>query len=110
MFWLLDVHVSRPSSSHMLVHLCLQAAVEVPSFAAAAHPVTVGEFRSFVLEQHGYDRCALWDPSDFKHFKKAGQRHPATWTVKVSTPLYFLTEHQVVSSRVLSIHSCPLAR
>ena len=56
------------------------------AFKAAAFPVTVAAFKRFALEQHGYDRAELWSPKDFKHFRSVGQRHPATWTVKVSYP------------------------
>lgn len=63
--------------------LCVQKPVHVEAFAASTFPVTVGEYRSFALDQRGYDRPELWQPQDFKHFKQAGQRHPATWTVKV---------------------------
>ena len=56
----------------------------VPAFKAAAGPVTVAQFRQFVVEQHGYDRAELWSAEDFKHFKQAGQRWPATWTVQAS--------------------------
>lgn len=59
-----------------------QAPVTVPAFKAAAGPVTVAQFRQFVVEQHGYDRAELWSAEDFKHFKQAGQRWPATWTVQ----------------------------
>ncbi|KAK9789403.1 hypothetical protein WJX73_006308 [Symbiochloris irregularis] len=58
-----------------------QAPQKVEAFAAAAVPVTVAQFRSFILQENGYDRPELWDPTDFNHFRKSGQRHPATWTM-----------------------------
>ena len=48
----------------------------------AALPVTIGEFRGFVVAK-GYEKAEYWDPSHFGVVAST-QAAPSTWTVTVS--------------------------
>ncbi|GBG70901.1 hypothetical protein CBR_g8202 [Chara braunii] len=63
---------------------CPQMLTEVARpFLVASRPVTIAEFREFILEGRGYHRPEFWDCEDYAHFKARGQCYPATWTAVV---------------------------
>ena len=62
----------------------LQAPQPVQGFQASAAPVSIAEFRDFVLRGNGYTNAALWAPEHFAVMEAAKQRCPSTWTVTVS--------------------------
>ena len=52
----------------------------VGDLVVSTTPVTVAEYRDFILDG-GYDREGWWDKKeDFEHFKSMGHRMPATWS------------------------------
>jgi dimethylhistidine N-methyltransferase len=59
----------------------LQAPQHVKSFKVAARPVTIAEFRAFVVESKGYSQAELWEKEDFDLMEANGQRCPSTWTL-----------------------------
>ena len=68
----------------MTIPDALQAPQTVQGFQAAGRPVSIAEFRDFVLKGDGYTSAALWAPEDFAVMEAAKQRCPSTWTVTVS--------------------------
>lgn len=64
----------------------MQAPAMVGKFKAAVRPISIAEFRNFVLSGNPYSSEALWDPEDFAVIKAAHQQCPSTWTVTVSLP------------------------
>ena len=62
----------------------LQAPQMVQGFQASARPVSIADFREFVLRGDSYTSAALWAPEDYAVMQAAKQRCPSTWTVTVS--------------------------
>lgn len=59
--------------------------VKVKNLRVSKRPVTVAEFREFVVDDRGYERPELWAPKDHAHFRSCGQRAPATWSMDEQT-------------------------
>ena len=39
------------------------------SVAVAARPVSIADYREFVVARHGYGRPEWWDPADYAHWR-----------------------------------------
>jgi len=63
--------------------VALQAPQPVQAFEAAPRPVSIGEFREFVLADKGYTTPDFWRPSDFDTLASK-RRCPSHWTLTVS--------------------------
>lgn len=51
--------------------------VTVAPFSVAQQPVTIGEFHSFAVTEHGYECPELWSPGDYAQFSGKGQVSPS---------------------------------
>jgi formylglycine-generating enzyme required for sulfatase activity len=49
-------------------------------FMVASEPVTVGQWRNFIVEKKGYDMDQWWDAADLAFFRSNGLSQPATWS------------------------------
>jgi dimethylhistidine N-methyltransferase len=55
--------------------------VHVKDLNVSKYPITVSEFRSFVLNDKGYDNPQFWSPADFDHLKAEGRKAPIGWSM-----------------------------
>ena len=85
LFWGRPGRSQQPTAYALIfkgLTVLLQAPQKVGAFKVAASPVTIREFRDFVLSE-GYQNSELWSGDSYKCL--AGkQKAPATWTVTVS--------------------------
>ena len=54
---------------------------DLAAFKVSSVPVSVAQFRQFVIGDRGYERPELWDPQDYAFFKDREQSAPATWSL-----------------------------
>lgn len=55
--------------------------IDVEDLNVSKYPISVGEFRSFVIEDKGYENPRFWNPVDFEHLKIEGRKAPIGWSL-----------------------------
>lgn len=80
-----------PSENHGFVwdnELGISGPWKVRDLQVASQPVTVTEFREFVIFDRGYENPNLWNKADFSHFTATQHTMPSTWSMDATGEIH----------------------